>query len=233
MTMPQASESGQSQGQRPTAVLFDLDRTITRRGTYTPFLFWVARRRPAAFLSVPLLLAAALAYRMRWIGRGRLKEIMLWRVMGAMPRAEVDAFAEGFVDAEIEQRLRPGARVAIDCHRHAGHRLVLITASFNFYAEIFAQKLGFGDVVATAAEWDDQDCLTGRLVGENCYGPAKFRALSEKLPDLKDSHHLIAYSDHHTDADLLTWVDAGTAVNPSRRLRQLAERQGLTIIDWN
>jgi len=231
--MPKASDSGQSEEQRPTAVLFDLDRTITRRGTYTPFLLSVARKRPAAFLSVPLILAAALAYRLRWISRGRLKEIMLRRTLGAMTRAEVDALAQAFVENEIQTRLRPGARAAIDRHRCAGHRLVLMTASFDFYAEIFGQKLGFDDVVATAADWNNQDRLTGQIAGENCYGPAKFRALGEKLPGLKDSHHLIAYSDHHTDADLLTWVDTGTAVNPSRRLRQLAERHGLTIVDWD
>ena len=232
MTMSHADEIGEPGDQRPTAALFDLDRTITRQGTYTPFLLSVARHRPAAFLSVPLFLAAALAYRLGWISRGRLKEIMLRRVLGAMPRAQVQALAESFVENEIERRLRPGARAAIDRHRRAGHRLVLITASFDFYAEIFGQSLGFDDIIATAADWDGQDRLTGRIAGENCYGPAKFRALARALPDLKNKYRLLAYSDHHTDADLLAWADVGTAVNPSRRLRLLAKRLGLTIVDW-
>ena len=232
MTMTQKDEIGQPGDQRPTAVLFDLDRTITRRGTYTPFLLSVARNRPVAYLSVPLFLAAALAYRLRWISRGRLKEIMLRRVLGAMTRAQVRDLAQSFVENEIERRLRPGARAAIDRHRHAGHRLVLITASFDFYVEIFGQNLGFDDIVSTVADWDGQNRLTGRIAGENCYGPAKFRALARTLPDLKEKYRLHAYSDHHTDADLLTWADVGTAVNPTRRLRLLAKRHGLTIVDW-
>ena len=56
--------------------IYDMDRTVTRRATYTPFLFHCAMRRaPWRLLLLPLVLLSMLAYAARLIDRGRLKEI--------------------------------------------------------------------------------------------------------------------------------------------------------------
>jgi HAD superfamily hydrolase (TIGR01490 family) len=217
---------------RPVVAIFDLDRTVTRRGTYTPFLFAVACQQPSSFRHLPAILAATAAYKTGSLSRGRLKEVMLTRVMGAMTRAEVAAHASRFVDDEVAVRLRPGAVAAIDAHRRAGHRLILMTASFDFYAELFRAALGLDSVIATRAEWDHADRLTGRIIGENCYGDAKLRALAAAEPGLAGRCRVIAYSDHHSDAPLLAVADEAVAVNPSRRLRRLASERGYRIADW-
>jgi predicted membrane channel-forming protein YqfA (hemolysin III family) len=56
--------------------IYDMDRTITIRGTYTPFLLHVAARMaPWRLMLAPLVLIAMLAYVLRFIPRKRLKEI--------------------------------------------------------------------------------------------------------------------------------------------------------------
>jgi haloacid dehalogenase-like hydrolase len=60
-------------------------------------------------------------------------------------------------------------------HRAAGHGLVLVTASLDFYANPFGRWLGFDAVLCTRAAYDAEDRVTRALVGDNCYGLAKLR----------------------------------------------------------
>jgi hypothetical protein len=55
--------------------IYDMDRTVTRTGTYTPFLLHCAlRRRPWRLLLLPLVLLSMLAYVARLIDRAKLKD---------------------------------------------------------------------------------------------------------------------------------------------------------------
>src|SRR3546814_4264471 len=63
--------------------LYDMDRTITRAGTYSGFLIHVARRRQQwRLLLLPLALLAALAYALRLVDRAQLKAINLRLLAG-------------------------------------------------------------------------------------------------------------------------------------------------------
>src|SRR3546814_12104126 len=71
--------------------LYDMDRTITRAGTYSGFLIHVARRRQQwRLLLLPLALLAALAYALRLVDRAQLKAINLRLLVGQrFRRAEI------------------------------------------------------------------------------------------------------------------------------------------------
>lgn len=56
--------------------VYDMDRTVTRHATYTPFLLHCAVHRAAwRLLFLPLVALSMLAYAARLIDRARLKEI--------------------------------------------------------------------------------------------------------------------------------------------------------------
>jgi HAD superfamily hydrolase (TIGR01490 family) len=218
---------------RPVAAVFDLDKTVTKRPTYVPFLLSVARREPSKLLYAGPIVLAGLAYKIGLISRGRVKEFMLRAIVGRASRAEVAAHAEAFVAECLDRGLRPGARRALAEHRARGDNLILATASFDFYVERLGRQLGFDAVIATRAAWDQDGRLLGRIDGENCYGAEKLRRLEEALPDLRGRYRVVAYSDSHADLPLLLWADTGVAVNPSRRLRRHARSGGLDVVDWN
>jgi phosphoserine phosphatase len=50
--------------------------------------------------------------------------------------------------------------------------------------------------------------------------------------DALDDSQLVFYSDHHTDMPVFTWAHQRVAVNPSRRLKALAEAQDIDIVYW-
>lgn len=210
----------------PAIALFDLDRTLTVSGTYTPFLLHCKGMRPVAFAKA---LASAARYKLGRMTRAALKARMLEVSIAGASRQQVAAWAESFVD---HCAIRPGARAAIARHRAAGDRLVMATASFDFYARVFAQQLGFDATIATVSVWDEKDCLRAAVAGENCYGAAKVAMVKSYLA-ANPASRITAYSDHHTDFEFLRMADEGVAVNPSKKLRKLAEAHGLAIVDWD
>ncbi len=212
----------------PGVAFFDLDRTITRAGTYTPFLLHCKG------LDLPAIagaLAAAARYKLGRTTRDALKARMLDLSIAGASREQVAAWTESFVTRWVATRLRPGALAAIARHKAAGDRLVLATASFDFYARAFAEKLGFDDVVATRSVWQDER-LRAALDGPNCYGAAKV-AMVKAYMAAHPGRVVAAYSDHHTDFEFLRLAEKGVAVNPNAKLRALAQAHGLAVVDWN
>ena len=217
--------------------VYDMDRTVTRRPTYTPFLVHCAMRRaPLRLLLLPLAVLSMLAYATRLIDRARLKEINHRLLLGAKiaPR-ELKPLVDSFADSQVLANVRPGAREAIARDKAEGRRVVLATASYRLYAEAIAERLGFDDVIGTGSVIGLDDRVHAKIAGENCYGPAKMRMIADwvEAAGLKGVHgHVRFYSDHASDAPAFEWSDEPVAVNPHAKLRRLAEQRGWAIEDW-
>lgn len=217
--------------------IYDMDRTVTRHATYTPFLLHCAiRRAPWRLLFLPLVLLSMLAYVARLIDRARLKEINHRLLLGARihPR-DLQPLVDSFADGQLAGNVRPGARRAIARDKSEGRRLVLATASYRLYADAIARRLGFDDVIGTGSIIGLDERVHAKIVGENCYGPAKLRMIADWVDKsgLKDAHgHVRFYSDHVSDQPAFEWADEPVAVNPHAKLRRLAEQRGWAIEDW-
>ena len=218
--------------------IYDMDRTVTRTGTYTPFLLHVAlARAPWRLLLAPLIPLVTLAYGLRLITRGRLKEINLGLLLGRrVPQAALAPLVASFAERTFRYNTLPGALRQIAEDRAAGRRLVLATASYRLYVEAIAARLGFDDVIATNSIIGIDARVTATIDGENIYGPAKLRAVIAWLAAQRIERgdaHVRFYSDHQSDAPVMAWADAPFAANPSRRMRALAERRGWPVVDWS
>ncbi|HEX8839146.1 MAG TPA: HAD-IB family hydrolase [Sphingomicrobium sp.] len=217
--------------------VYDMDRTVTRRATYTPFLLHCAvRRAPWRLLFLPFVALSMLAYVVRLIDRAKLKEINHHLLLGRRihPR-ELDPLVESFADKQVASNVRPGARRAIARDKAEGRRLVLATASYRLYSEAIARRLGFDDVIATGSVIGLDERVHAKIAGENCYGPAKMRMIADWVDKsgLKGAHgHVRFYSDHVSDQPAFEWADEPVAVNPHDKLRKLAEQRRWSIEDW-
>jgi HAD superfamily hydrolase (TIGR01490 family) len=217
--------------------VYDMDRTVTRRATYTPFLLHCAvRRAPWRLLFLPVVLLSMLAYAARLINRARLKEINHRLLLGPKihPR-ELQPLVESFADKQVAINLRPGAREAIARDKAEGRRLVLATASYRLYADAIAERLGFDDVIGTGSVIGLDQRVHAKIAGENAYGEAKMRMIADWVDKsgLKGVHgHVRFYSDHVSDRPAFEWADEPVAVNPHGKLRRLAEQRGWAIENW-
>ena len=217
--------------------VYDMDRTVTRRATYTPFLLHCAlRRAPWRLLLLPFVLLSMLAYVARLIDRAKLKEINHHLLLGRRihPR-DLQPLVESFAERQVATNIRPGALKAIARDKAQGRRLILATASYRLYADAIAQRLGFDDVIGTGSIIGLDERVHATIAGENCYGPAKLRMISDWLDatGLRGTHgHVRFYSDHVSDQPAFKWSDEPVAVNPHSKLRRLAEQRGWAIEDW-
>lgn len=217
--------------------IYDMDRTVTRRATYTPFLIYAARRlAPWRLALAPVVVVLMLAYVAGLIDRGRLKEVNYRLLVGrGVPPERLDAVIEGFADHQLATNILPGARASLAADKADGRKLVLATASYRLYAAAIARRLGFDDVIATETQIDDQGWTIERIDGENCYGAAKLamiQAWLEREGLDRDAVHIRFYSDHVSDAPVHHWSDEAFAANPHDRLVRLAAVEGWEVLDW-
>ena len=217
--------------------IYDMDRTVTRTGTYTPFLMHAAMKlHPWRLALAPAVPFVMLAYAAKLIDRRRLKELNQRLLLGGrVPRRRLAPVTESFADLVIGTNIHPGALRQIAADRADGRRLVLATASYRFYVEPIARRLGFDAVIATGSVAGLDDVIHARIDGENNYGPAKLRLVEAWLQGegiARGEADIRFYSDHVSDAPVLEWADKGIAVNPSKGLRHLAKKRGWETVDW-
>ena len=217
--------------------IYDMDKTITAEATWMRFLVAAARRRaPWRLALLPVAGVAALGYLLKLIDRAGLKQctqrLMLGAVLGPAEMADI---AEAFAEAEVAHGVLHGARARIAQDRAEGYTLVMATASHSYYASGIARRLGMDFVVATEAQRDEQGRILPRILGDNCYGPAKLRMIETWMAAegiARGDAHVRAYSDHVSDAPLLGWADEGFAVNAHGPLKILAKERGWPELDW-
>jgi HAD superfamily hydrolase (TIGR01490 family) len=222
---------------KASLAIYDMDRTITRRATYTPFLVHAALQlAPWRLILFPAVLATMAAYALKLIDRGRLKEINYGLLIGrGLAPERLEPVIESFADRQIERNIMPGARRSIAADRAAGRRLVMATASYRLYAAAIARRLGFDDVIATETRLDAAGRVVARIDGANCYGPAKkdmIEAWMAREGLERDAVHIRFYSDHVSDHHVHRWADEAVAANAHSRLVRLAKLEGWDVVDW-
>lgn len=211
--------------------VFDLDGTITRRDTLVPYLAGWLRRHPARIIHLWRLPGALLRYALLGRDRGRLKTDLLRMVIGPAGRAEVTAFSEAFAAGLAPPFLHEKALAAIDRHRAAGDRLVLLSASVDLYVPLIGARLGFDETICTGVRWEGER-LDGRLTTGNRRGQEKRRVV-EGLRARFAGCRFAAYGNATSDFDHLVIVDEPLLVNAGPGTRREGERRGLPCDDWS
>lgn len=217
--------------------IYDMDKTITRAATYTPFLIHAATvRAPWRLSLLPLAGLAGVAFKLGLIGRGAVKEVAQRLILGPVLEAEeAERMAQAFATSLVPDGLFPGALHQIELDRAAGYRLVMATASYEFYVTAIAHALGFDAVIATRSRHAANGDILPRIAGENCYGDGKRRMIERWMADqgiAREEAVIRFYSDHVTDAPMLALADQGLAVNAHPPLAKLAAEQGWPLLDW-
>jgi len=190
--------------------IFDLDYTLTKRGTWARFIIQGVLPRP--HLWIPLILTTAVSqirYKRQRSPRIAVKSAMLkWSIAG-LPRTRVERLAQSFAKREVK-------------------RGVVVQA--------IAAHLDIKHFVATDMAWTDQNRLDSKFSSPNCYAKEKLdRVLAylDENPELKQNNtNITMYSDSYSDLDILRFADVGIAINPDLRLRHYANEVGMRIEEW-
>jgi phosphatidylglycerophosphatase C len=192
-------------------IAFDFDGTLTRSDTVVPFLRLVAREGDTMALVGRMAArshkaVAAIARR----DRDRLRALATEAVFAGISGADVDRLAAAYGRRVADQRLRPDTVDRLRWHRDQGHRVVIVSASYEPYLVVVADELGVERVLSTRLEIDADGICTGRLHGRNCRGDEKVRRLEAWFDDqglAREHVELWAYGDSEGDRRLLEYAD--------------------------
>ena len=201
--------------------VFDLDRTLLPGSS----LVALGRAMAAAgMVSRRRLVRAAVqeaSFRRRGATDGSveaLRDDALSHIAGRR-RAELHELVQQVAEQLVGQ-MTPAARFLVDRHRAAGDFVVVLSASPQELVEAVVARVGAHRGVGTRAEVVD-DTFTGRLDGPFCYGEGKLARLAADVGHI-DLAATTAYADSASDLPLLVACGRPVAVNPDRRLREVA-----------
>ncbi len=217
------------------AAFFDLDKTLLPGAA----LFPLAREmyRQEYFTLGDLIRMIWDQLRFRIVGQenedlmSRARDASLEAIKGRR-REDIVAVGRSVAREELIPRLYPQAVDLMGRHKRAGRQVFICSSSPEDYLALLADELALDGVVGTRAEIHD-GLYTGRLDGAMCHGPEKARRVAELAAARGiDPARSFAYSDSINDLPFLELVGNPVAMNPDRRLRQVARKQGWQILDF-
>lgn len=215
--------------------IFDLDRTLTKRGTWSPFLLFAARQHaPWRLAFVPITIGLMAIYKMRLMSRKGLKEKMQALMLGqSISQMTLLGLAERFADRCMVDNFYAEGLAFVRSEQAYGRRVIIASAAPCFYLEVLARRMGV-EHVGTKSVWRD-GMLYAEIDGENCYGASKRDQIVEFMDKRgidRSIVHVRFFSDDMSDLPTFEWADEAIAVNPSPRLARHAARQGWCIFNW-
>jgi phosphatidylglycerophosphatase C len=212
-----------------TLAVFDLDGTITHHDTLFPLVLrWLARR-PWRLLRLLGVVPGVLRFAFDR-DRGALKQSLLRATLRGVERAALAAHCGRFVTDTIATGCFAEALATVRRHREAGHFLVLMSASVDFYVPEFARQLGFDRVLSTGVAWSGER-LEGTLTTPNLRDEEKARRFGELVAEHGESE-TFAYGNSYSDLPHLRLARHGVLVNGSVGARRDAAGMGVATVEW-
>lgn len=187
-----------------TIAAFDFDGTITAKDTLVDFTIYSLGYRK--FIQGLLVLFPVLAlYKLGLFSGGFAKEKFLSYFFKELKESQFNDFCRDYALKRIGDITKKEVLQKVKWHKQQGHKLVIISASFENWIKPWAQNNSFDEVIATKVEVKN-GLLTGKLATNNCEKQEKVKRFLEKYPE-RDKYFLYVYSDSKTDRPLLSLAD--------------------------
>ncbi|MGE5457743.1 MAG: HAD-IB family hydrolase, partial [Methanococcaceae archaeon] len=179
--------------------LFDFDGTITKKDSFLEFIKFYNGRRSFIY-GLILLSPILLLYRVGLIQNWKAKEILLTYFFKKEPFKKFCSKSTEFSSNIIPDLIKPKALQTILEHLSNGHRVIIVSASFETWLSDWCKKMNL-ELIGSRIEVRD-GLVTGKIEGKNCHGAEKVKRLNEYL-DIKQYPEIYAYGDSSGDLPLL------------------------------
>lgn len=200
--------------------LFDFDGTIIKGDSILACIRYAMKKGFASWTHAPEIAWAYFTHVLRMKNDTQAKEVALAFLKGKTVE-QVQDFAEEFCREVLGKRLFPQARAEIESCKSQGLRILMVTASPDFYLKPLIDLLGLDGIVGTRADVTPEGVYTGRIAGLNCRGMEKPLRIAEYLAARGyelDTEISCAYGDSGSDWPMMSLVKHPVAVNAKKRL---------------
>jgi len=143
---------------------------------------------------------------------------------------ELEILHKEFMRDVILPMIGSKAKSLVKYHRDQGHTLLVITATNSFITRPIVEAFGIEHLLAT-----DPKIKNGRytteIEGTPCFHEGKVLRLNKWLEEMNsDLKGSFFYSDSHNDLPLMELVETAIAVDPDKKLAEIAKTRGWKII---
>jgi putative phosphoserine phosphatase/1-acylglycerol-3-phosphate O-acyltransferase len=136
------------------------------------------------------------------------------------------AFGEEVFRSHIARQVYPETRALIKAHMRKGHTVAIISSATPYQVAPAARDLDIEHVLCTGLRVEHGE-FTGAVIRPICFGHGKVIAAERLAKKYKiDLDKSFFYSDSTDDLELLERVGNPRPLNPSGRLRAIAEARG-------
>ncbi len=179
--------------------VFDFDGTLTYQDSFLAYIRFYKGRVPF-YAGMLQLVPWLVAYKLKLYPNWKAKEKVLTHFFNNSKEEEFREKGRQFAENLIPAMLRPKAKEALQQHKEAGDRVVVVSASADSWLQAWCDAEGI-ELVASSLECKNGK-ITGRLKGKNCYGAEKVERLKQHLA-LEDFCEVHVYGDSAGDRELL------------------------------
>jgi HAD superfamily hydrolase (TIGR01490 family) len=212
---------------------FDFDGTLASSNVVTRYAFF-AKNHPSKIEAVrrygKVLAGVPLWLGLDAVSRKLFNEVFFRQYRG-LRRDWLISQSEALFEHEIRRKIFAGAKNLLEQDRQQGYRLVLISGGFDFDLAPFVREFGFDDLISNRLEFAS-GVATGRVIAPLLAEDEKVNSIRRHCAEYNvEAAHAKAYSDSFSDLPMLEAVGLPAAVNPDRRLRQVALDRGWPVLD--
>ena len=154
-----------------------------------------------------LLSPMLIIYKLKLIPNYKAKQWMFSYFFKGMNEQKFLKFAEEYSLNHINTILRPKAIEKIVWHKEQGHKVVVVSASIEYWVKPWCDKNDL-DMIGTKIEIKN-GIVTGKFLTKNCYGIEKVNRVQEAY-NLSEYGYIYAYGDTHCSG--LTNLDTKIAL---------------------
>lgn len=179
--------------------LFDFDGTVTTRDSMLEFIRFAGGPARVIFGMGALWPLGGL-YLMNGISSQKFTELLMRFFFRGVAQERVQELGEAFARSRLPRLVRPRALDRIRWHQENGHRVVVVSASFDVWLQPWCEENKL-ELLASRFEIR-KGRVTGRFDGEECSGAEKVRRIRAFL-NLQDYSRIYAYGDSPSDKPML------------------------------
>lgn len=180
--------------------LFDFDETLTTADTLPAFLAFI-QPAPGFYVKVMQALPAILSWKLGFTDNQKAKETLMGAFMRGKTLKELEDISARFAREKMPALWRKEAVEKLKWHLESGHEVYVVTASCETWVKaamsMFPEVKVLGSRLAV-----HQGMVSGKLDGENCYGPEKVVRIKAQL-SISTFSEIYAYGDSRGDREML------------------------------
>ncbi|MDO5980493.1 HAD-IB family hydrolase [Flavivirga spongiicola] len=182
-----------------TIAVFDLDGTITSKDTYLEFIKF-CKGTLFFYLGIVVLSPFIILFYLKLYNNNRLKECFFSFFFKGYKASELKKKGVEFSETILPALCYKSALNVLKWHQEQEHDIIILTASSDIWLKQWCASNNY-ELKSTQFETID-DCFTGKIKGNNCFGIEKRTFLTEYLKN-KNYAFSYGYGDSSSDKHFL------------------------------